>query len=62
MTLTTRRVCRGPFISFVTDPYSMVVYGLPWTPAITWEPEQALMGWKGPEVPVSGIMGKIWTN
>ena len=27
-------MCGGPYNSFVTNPYNMGFYGLPWTPAI----------------------------
>ena len=48
----TLRVCGGPFIISDTKPHNVKVYGLPWTTAITWEPEQAFNDPKGPEVRV----------
>ena len=45
-------MCGGPFIISDTKPHNVKVYGLPWTTAITWEPEQAFNDPKGPEVRV----------
>ena len=72
--LRTLRVCGGPFVFFVPNPYNVGVYILPWTQAVImtfWAslgPQGHWGGWEGPFVSFvknpynMGVYGLPWTQ